>query len=311
MANCINCSTGLRNSGLINGVKPQGEIFKLVFTPLVANDESLNRIDLTETLNKAFFDALINNTDKSKRWYPTPILENITDDREDAVFETFNSRRKVYKDKGLRGLTAEIPSRPGRGVPSAYLEVIRNMNCEKMGFYIVDDCGNLYGDFSNSAYLAPIPVMPATFDYKSITALGETVHKLMFGFTYDLKFDDSHLGMIYSQEIDGISLSDVEGLINLILDSSTLAGDDSYVDVTIKTDFGSAVGGLLVPNLAAKISVYLVSDDTEITNTVAETSTGVYRITPSSSFSADFYVGTATGVIGFDQTALNTTISVA
>ena len=81
---------------------------KIILVPTYDSTGAKNKWDLTDSLDQATFDALVNQADKTKRWYPLPQLENVGGERADDVTETGPSGRKYRVKQGIRNFTAEI-----------------------------------------------------------------------------------------------------------------------------------------------------------------------------------------------------------
>ena len=76
-----------------------------------------NSIPLASVLNQAFFDALINQVDESKRWRPFPLMKNIEDVRAEATFFEFDDNSKEFVHEGSREFKGLIPTTSGKGFP--------------------------------------------------------------------------------------------------------------------------------------------------------------------------------------------------
>ena len=102
------CAVSLQNTGSPSCAPIMGVAANFILVPLIANDGTFNYIDPTATLNDAYFTALINEADESKRWYPTGKLKNVTTDRADPILETFEDGSSVFIRDGIRNFTAMI-----------------------------------------------------------------------------------------------------------------------------------------------------------------------------------------------------------
>ena len=154
---------------------------KLVFVPLVADDGTRNAIESTETLDQAWLDAKINNPDPSKRWYPVGSFQNVTDERGDPTFETFNDNSRVITVQGLRSFSGMLVN-----FSSRYKAKLDTLFCLQVGVFSIDDCGNIAGAIStDGTKLFPVKVANATLEARLVKSSGPASGKVMLNFDYD------------------------------------------------------------------------------------------------------------------------------
>lgn len=235
MAGC-NCNMGLSNTGRPNCVPIQSVTSKLIMVPLVANDGTLNYIDLTATLPT--WSDLVNETDASKRWFPLPVFENVDMPKADTQFEEANSGRKVFLRQGVRSFSGELWAEDSS---PTLLGKLQNNRCVEFGVYIVDINGNLIGSKVGDS-LYPIPVDNPSFDPKLMFATDSTTQKIMVVFDWNRLFDESTLYMITTDEA-GVNFNSLEGLVDVnilnAVDTSTTLTFDA------KLDYGTALNQIL------------------------------------------------------------------
>lgn len=268
-----NCNAGLSNTGRPNCLPIQSVTSKLIMVPLVANDGTLNFIDLLSPLPT--WNDLINEVDASKRWFPTPIFENVELPKADSQFEEANSGRMVFLRQGKRSFSGELWAEDSS---PTLLSKLQNNRCVDFGVYIVDVNGNLIGSKVGTG-LYPIPVDNPSFDPKYMFATDSTTSKIMVAFDFDRLFDEGTMYMVTPTEA-GINFNDLNGLIdvNLIL-SSNLSGQ---VQFNANFDYGTALNPILYQGATAPSdwNLYDVSTSTTITPlAVTESAPGTYLIT--------------------------------
>ena len=98
--NCI--SNTLGNTGVPACDVVEGVTRGLIFVSMETSAGVANKIAAGATLNTAYFNALINNTDTTARWYPVQGLEFVEETRTETEFETPPSKIKYKIRNGVR-----------------------------------------------------------------------------------------------------------------------------------------------------------------------------------------------------------------
>lgn len=245
-----NCDAGLANTGRPGCVPLQSVTSKLIMVPLMANDGTLNGIDLSAPLPT--WSSLINESDASKRWFPLPAFENVEMPKADSQFEEANSGRMAFLRQGKRSFAGELW---GDDSTPTMLGKLNAGRCVQFGVYIVDVNGALIGS-KVGGYLYPIPVDEQSFDPKWAPATDSTVQKIMVGFDFDRLFDDSTMYMITSSEA-GINFNSLSGLIDINVVNDVVASTTLTFDAVL--DYGTALNPIKAQGL--------VSGDFTLTNT--------------------------------------------
>ena len=102
------CSASFLNTGTINCAPIMDYADKLIFVPTFAADGTRNKISNTAIFSQATMQALIDQADATKRWYPTPQIENISGERAASTFETGATGRRYKAKKGIRTFGFEV-----------------------------------------------------------------------------------------------------------------------------------------------------------------------------------------------------------
>ena len=144
MAACA-CSVGNTNTGELSCKGLMGIARKLIVVNKYDSTGARNGIDVSggTVLNQAYVDALINNTDASKRWYPTPLLDNVEDLKGDSLTETLNSTEELFISEGVRNFTGVMVKETPK-----MLGILKSMRCVNNAVYIVDKEGKPTGEMS-------------------------------------------------------------------------------------------------------------------------------------------------------------------
>jgi len=246
MALC-DCNLTLANTGANKCTPIFGVGVIPIIVPLVAADGTDNQIDLTSyTGSQAEWDALTQNPDRTKRWYPLPKVKNVENLRGDAVFESFDDGSNEFVRQGTRTYQAELT-----GKKTQILGNLESAGCTDIGIVFVDDCKQLIankdGDFAN-----PIPVDGNTWQVTLILPTGSTVSKLQLNFEFDSLAKDSDLGILEASA-SIIDLSTLKGLSDMAYTFGAITATDAKVTLTTKTlsMIGVPIEGITQPDWSA------------------------------------------------------------
>jgi len=293
MAVTCSCSTQLGNTGTPNCKTLAKTTSMMIAVRMTADDGTSNQIDVTATLNQAYFDALVQNTDASKRWYPIGELENVVQERAESITQSYDSGRTIKIQDGIKTFTSLKPE-----AEYTYLGKLEAFECQTFGIYIVDIDGNLKGEIdSTGGYLNPMKIASGTWDVRYSEATDTKANEIMISFQFDKQVNDSDLRMIVPSEMDNISLLALDGLmdVNGVHTSPTATGVVSVLTL----DYGTAVTpvkveGLVTANFptvtnTSTLTTYAVSNATEAP---AGTYTLVFGTAPSGTYQVDIDAST-------------------
>lgn len=247
MADCL-CGTGLGNLGLSSCVVNRNVTNKLFFVPVYDSTGVKNKLDLTDPINEATIIALINQSDASKRWYLSPVFENVVKATADTTFEEAPSQRKKRIKGGKKSFSAEhwdvAPQLEGK-----YNEYL----CGGWGVIELDIDGNIIGKKVGTD-LYPIPVDGDSFDVKYVDPTDSATSKLMVSFDYNRLMKSEELWLISADEL-GADLNDQDGLKDVELEFVSKTSTQIVVNATLF--YGTAVQLLKVKGLlAADFALY-------------------------------------------------------
>jgi hypothetical protein len=210
----------------------------------------LNKISLPATLNATFFNGLINNVDRSVRWYPLPKHVNAEVTKEASVFETFADGSKQFIHEGVSSFKCVYPS-----VQPSFLSILKSGRCNDMAVYIVDKSGALVG-LSNGEenVLYPFALNKNTTDAIYKYATDTTGSNVEYMFEFDTDQEDAQIVKIDAGDMVSVNLlNGFEGLIDA-KNTYVSTGQTSMV-VKLFAVGGSvatpvAITGLLAPAFA-------------------------------------------------------------
>jgi hypothetical protein len=268
------CDISLSNTGTPNCVPIQSVIKKLILVPLIADDGTSNYIDLSLTLNQAYFTGKINQADASKRWFPTPEIKNVTSDKADSVFEEFDDASKIFIRQGKRSFTGIMPKQS-----STLLGKLENWRCAEFGVFAIDKDGNIIGSAKEDGKLFPIVIDAPSWNPVLIFGTDTTVQKIQLTFDFSLNENDGDLQMITSDEVSPVNALSFEGLLDVLATYSNESTTSFTAELT--TAYGTAKTKQPVKALVAgDFSLYNVSDSLSVAIvTAVESPAGTYTIT--------------------------------
>lgn len=279
------CDTGLKNSGLPNCEIIMKAARKFAFTPNKSFAGVVNRINPADTLDQAWITALLNNTDKSERIYPSPELKNITFPKDAPQMETFKDKSSNFVSENVRKVMALLPEAPPRF--KANFESIRCNSDTR--FYIIDKYGNLIGmrSVDNDGYLYPIPmnVKSVVAGYKF--ADDENSSQIELQFEIPTWVDDSLFCMISAAKFTDFNMQTISGLLDADVTFSNIASGSVTASIFVENntlDNPTEVEGLVTADFISSVTstaakIRNTTDDADVTVVAAESSAGDYDLT--------------------------------
>lgn len=282
MAKTCACESGLSNTGV--ACSPIMQVAqKLIFNNRYDNNGSVNEIDIQLPMDQGFFEALVNDVNKTERWYPTPNLKSVTDERGEPMMESFPDGSMSFIQDGTRGFIGFITGIHANQKLVGKLNAIR---CQNMQVYIVDKNGNLIGIEKTKNMLAGIRIDSDSFNARLIKGTDTTTQKVEIKFNFHVDENDEDLVMVTASEMQ-YSISDLSGLLDI---TTTLTGiSTTGLTVTLETEYGTILNpvmdeGLDASNFISSVTSASsrfrnVTDAADVTITSVEIAPGVYNIT--------------------------------
>ena len=267
------------------------EVLKMIIiVPIYGSNGTKNKLTLANAKLLSAWVAKFDAADSENRFYPTPLLENVSTERAASEFETLNSGIKIKLRKGTRNFIGyAIKQGP------EWLKAIETWeDASGFAFYGVDAAANLlYKSVEGTTDVYPIAIEDGSFDTMIILPTDAAVEKEMIQFDVASYEKDSCLKVLaYADMTDVNLLTDSFALIDASVEG--VSGTQTVVtaDITdlngypvenlVTADFYSSVGG-------TASNVYNVTDAAALAVTVAESSTvpGRYTFTFASQTVAD------------------------
>jgi hypothetical protein len=278
------CSGSILNTGTPDNQRVIASGVKLFAVKMKADDGTLNEISSADTIDQAYLDALINNEDESKRWYPIGEFRNEEDLRADAVTESFTDGSTAITQQGVRSYTGVLVDYAPK-----YLEALKSFSCADLGIYSIDACGSLTGSISkDGTALRPIRVNAPSWNPTYVKQTPTVSGKVQLSFEFSQLERDSYLRKISEDEVTADLLA-AEGLIPL---SGAISGEATtgfVVALTVDYDIFLAAEKTKVPAwVITDFALYNKTTQAAITiTTVTEAPEGTYTFVTPAQTSAD------------------------
>jgi hypothetical protein len=301
MATCA-CDVTLENTGRPNCSPISGVASTLVLVNYKDDSGAINFLDTTGALGQTEFDALVNNADKSKRWFPVKGFENVEDLKADPIFESLNSGANVFIQDGPRTFTGMLINHS-----PTFLGKIINARCTDLACFIIDKDGNVIGNGSTAGRLDPIRIDSNTWNPQLMKSTDTTSQKVSLTFEFNRLEKDEDLRMVASSETT-IDMLEVCGLIDVNGSAATIT--TTSFELTATFDYGTQV--TKQPFKGAVAADFALNEITPTPGVVAiltavESPDGVYTITYAAQTPADVLELTL-NKDGFEMTAVSVTI---
>jgi hypothetical protein len=215
-------------------------------------DGTLNYIDLTTTLNDAYFSGLINNVDPLERLFPLPECKNITDAREKSVFDSAKDGVQYKVRDGIRKYDGMFF--PPFASPEL-VSILQSQACASPCKFSVDANGTIWGRISaDGTKLYPMRMDAGSVDVVYVNPDDTQVEKVNYSFNLHPSEKDSQVrGLKCSDLIGDINPLDYTGLMDVTM--TVLAITTTELVIKLTDSFGSAltpevVKGFLVTDFA-------------------------------------------------------------
>ncbi|MGR3221312.1 MAG: hypothetical protein ACUZ8H_16065 [Candidatus Anammoxibacter sp.] len=212
MAATCECNNTLGNLGTPTCYPLFKVARRLIFVPTYDNTGALNKIDVTVALTQSVIDAHVNETDLSKRWYISPVLQNATGERSDPVIDESPSGDKDFVKDGVRTMAGEFRKQAG-----VFIKELTKLRCNEFSIYVIDLNGSLRGIVTDpkDGSLYPIKADNDSFVAKLFDGTDSTVPRVDFTFDWKQTELDENINMIAAADIPG-DLLNTKGLIAVV-----------------------------------------------------------------------------------------------
>jgi hypothetical protein len=290
------CSNTLDNTGKVKCAPILAEDEQLIFVPTFAADGTVNKIANTAVFTQNAMQALIDQADATKRWYPVGTIEEVSDERAESSFWTAASGRRYKAKKGTRTYRFELANAWGLD-----MKAFEKFECTEMSFFKVDANKGLVGmnKDTDDGYTYPIRIAKDSMDTIFMPPTPTTPPRIQVSFEIDSREKDSNLRMFeYDTNVMTADPSAAEGLVNVSATYSSITTTSFVVDlyaVHSGVNRKIAITGLLITDFfdvrgGTHSKVYNVTDSSAVTiSSFAESATvpGRYTIGYTAQTSAD------------------------
>ena len=245
------CNSGMSNTG-VGCSTIMRDAVGLWLQPTYADDGTRNGIpvDGSVTLNQAYFEALANDTDRSKRIYPVSApggLKNVTQTRAENVTREFTDGSKEFIREGTKPFEGQIV---GLSANPQYCGKLNAVRCQQMSVWKIDRGGNLVGSISEDGNtLYPIQIDGGSFyaTFMEATA-NENNAYIKIGFDFSQAELDQNLRMIPCSSMT-YNIKNLRGLIDVC--ATFTDPSETGCDVTLVTEWGDPLNPTLDQGLVA------------------------------------------------------------
>lgn len=280
MAEACSCTSGIVNLGTAcsPGIAP---IQKLIFLEYFDSDGEVIEADISGTLNKAYFDAYTNHATKKLRWYPTPSLKSVTNERGENLVEGYPDQSTGFVGEGVKSFIGYVV---GKEATPKLAHKMNSGRCANLSAYGVDKTGNWIGKEITKGMIAPIRIDSDSFNARYIEATDTTQAKIEIKFNWHVDEQDGDLIMVASDELDW-DISQIRGLLDITGTYSSIS--QTGCTLTLETEYGTPLNpvmdeGLVAADFTSAVTAATskfrnVTDSADIAITsVTETAPGVY-----------------------------------
>lgn len=312
------CNRTLGNSGFTNRQSLLAPMVGIIVVPLKKEDGTDNYILNTDTLNTAYFTALLNQVDPLARFYPIQGLKNMEGERPESIKQEFNDGSKFKVRNAIRNQSAIGPNHGAQ-----YLAKMESYSCFDFGIYIIDDCEAITGSnrgVENPTKVYPIRIESGSWDPRLILPTDSTIEQIQYMWDWHRSEKDSYLETISCDEMVDVLPSTLNGLYDVFvtIGSGAIAPTTTVITIDLFLDMGGfndrvPVEGLLITNFfdavgGANSKVYNITDSAAVTLTsVVESSTvpGRYTITMNAAQTSADEIRITIDKDGFDFTRVS------
>lgn len=253
------CTDGVKNFGQPNCVGILERPEKLAFVQTTADDGTANTILSTDVIDDTFVTDKINESDRSKAWFPTPVLNKVNNTR--AENNTFDiDGFQINVSEGVKTIVFTVVD----GAHPLIAEAFNSLGCRDMAFYTWSVTGQIGGNDRVDGELRPYRMKKKTMSaiYQEPNKENETPAMVMVQFAISDLEDDKDIAFINP----GTGVNDVQvditsfsGLIDAtmgVASSISVAGFTTeitydYGSVFVKEPFK---GGVIADFTAVEIS---------------------------------------------------------
>lgn len=215
------CNDDVKNFGQPNCVGILERPQKLIFTHRVANDGTVNKISSSDTIDDTFVSGKVNETDQSKKWFFSPVINKVNDTRaENNTFEIDGF--KINTSKGVRTFAFTVVD----GACPEMADAFESMACRDMAFWTASITDQIGGNGRVANELNPFRMKKKTMRvlYQPPNKENETPAMVMVAFDISELEKDGDIAFIDNGTGDNdvqVVISDYTGLVDVEMKAAT------------------------------------------------------------------------------------------
>ena len=273
MANCDCGIVGLANMGRTGCVVSPAIPRNMLVAPRYDSTGAENFIDLSSgTFNQAFWEALLFNPDKSKRFQVMPVMEDFIIAEGEPLNQTFTSGKVFNVADGISSGTGMFAGKDSFAPLKAQFESIK---CEEVVIWIIDYDKNISGVIDNGVFgsIYGMPMNSQSFTSQLMNAtFSPSAQQQTINFNFEREFDPSTVYVLPASDMT----YDIHRLRSMIdvLGTAQASPAPSTTGITLDLElniFGTAVKRDAYQG-ATVIGDYTL---TNVTDALAVTITGI------------------------------------
>jgi len=219
--------------------------------------------------NPASFDLVNSTVYPNARRLMTPILYNVESERPEAVFEELSGTKFFvrHQPRTFKALVAKPPAEWGIN--------IEQLRCvSRLGVFLIDDAGVVWGRRVSFNEAAPIPIEPGTVQVRLLFPSDTTITKYEFSFDFAQSLMDFELVPIFA---DAALLNYTPGIAARL----TAGWQPPVLFANVFALYTRGAGDLVIPITGLASHLELRNNaDTLITTNFTEVSPGLYVSDP-------------------------------
>tara|TARA_R110000803_G_scaffold136606_2_gene203503 strand:- start:608 stop:1561 length:954 start_codon:yes stop_codon:yes gene_type:complete len=293
MSNCL-CGTVIGNTGVPNCQTLLGVVYNKWMMPTYDSTGVKNYLDLTALqvaidagTTDAFFLALMNHADTSKRIYPTAALKDVESSREDPNFQTFKDQSTLFISQGVKNIKGFMPK-----ASYTVLSKLGNYSCNEMSEFTLDRNGNLAGKRILGDTTKMYPRMITGFwDRGNDASADSNVQNVEINYSWNQNEFDADQIILVAGEVPTVDLTNYRGLVDVYMTVSSIS--TTGFTATMTYSYGTALTP--VPYLGAVQAdfetplgnLYNDTDSANVTISTFTATNNVYAFTFAAETSAD------------------------
>jgi len=217
----------------------------------------------------ASFDLVNSTVYPNARRLMTPILYNVESERPEGVFEELSGTKFFvrHQPRTFKALVAKPPTEWGIN--------IEQLRCvSRLGVFLIDDAGVVWGRRVTPEEAAPIPIEPGTVQARLLFPSDATITKYEFSFDFAQSLMDFELVPVFA---DAGLLNHVPGIAVQIIPSWTAPA----LKVFVYAPYARGGGDWYIPITGLATYLELRNNaNTLITTIFSEVAPGVYESDP-------------------------------